>query len=123
MNKIVLVLILGALIAGCVQPQGKAIEKTSSGKYLSNAEHQGDSLHVLTIDIRGLSCPACPKGISSFLMELDGVVGTEITLEQKGGTIVYDSTKITAEEIVNSEIFQGVFKAEIIDDRPIKDGA
>ncbi|MFQ5800837.1 MAG: heavy-metal-associated domain-containing protein [Candidatus Hydrothermarchaeales archaeon] len=121
MNRLFLILIVGLLVPGCVQPQGTTDEKTESVESAPNTGLQGDNLRVLTLEISGMSCPACPKGITSFLLELDGIIRTDITLEQKGGTVEYDSAKITAEEIVGSEIFQGVYRAEIIDDRAIEE--
>lgn len=51
--------------------------------------------------------------ISTHLEEQPGVKAVDITFSERGGTVVYDPEQTSAEEIANSEIFQGYYSAEI----------
>lgn len=102
--------VLAALLVGCLG--GKA----QLGKAQSLEEPR-----QLTLKIGGMTCPACPQTIESALLQLDGVAEVGISQEREIGTVVYDASKITAEEIVRSEIFSwGVYTAEVMEDRALE---
>jgi len=133
MRKALFIMGLAALVvvlAGCAQKsqqqnpaQSTAIsasDEPPKQRELSQQEIESGNFRRLEIKISGMSCPYCAKGISEALMSEDGIVSTDITLEKRGGSVTYDSTKISKEEILNSPVFEGVYKATLVDDQPIR---
>lgn len=114
-KKILAAFVLAVLLAGCLglgsQPPKE--EKTRPPGELRQA----------TLQIDGMTCPACPETIKTALMQLKGVVDADISFEKHGGTVIYDARKITAGEISASKIFSwGVYTAEVVDDRALEEG-
>jgi len=94
-------------------------DSPSESRELSQEEISSGNFREVELAISGMFCPYCSSGVSSSLLQLDGIIKTNITLEKRGGTVVYDSTKLNKNDIVNSGIFDGVYKAKIIDDKQI----
>lgn len=104
--------VLAALLVGCL----------GGGSPTKKAQPLEDP-RQLTLKIGGMTCPACPQTIESALLQLDGVIEVEVSQERERGTVVYDASKITAEEIAKSKIFSwGVYTAEVIEDRALEGG-
>ena len=83
----------------------------------SVADDISDSRH-LTLKISGMTCSSCASGIKYELERLNGVSKAEVSFYQSRATIIYDSNKITLEEILESEIFSddSPYQAKIIKD-------
>jgi copper chaperone CopZ len=106
-NKLLLAILLMSLLTGCLGDAPQKLEKAPPPGELRQA----------TLKISGMTCPACPQTIKTALLQLEGVVDVEISLKDQRGTVVYDASKITAEEIATSKIFSwGVYTAEVVDD-------
>lgn len=112
MNKIT-AFVAVFLLAGCLGGAA-SVEK---GQPLP----QNENLRQATLKISGMTCPACPTTIETNLLQLDGVLRVEISLERQGGIVVYDPGKITAEEIAKADIFSwGIYSAEVVEDRAVR---
>lgn len=98
----------------------QAYQNIPKADVLTKEEIATGNFHELKLAISGMVCPYCAKGISDALLPMKGIIKTDITLDKRGGTVIYDSTKITKEEIINSDIFEGVYKAKIISDNVIR---
>jgi len=96
-----------------------AFDNIHKSRELSQEEISSGKFREVELAISGMTCPYCSKGVSTSLLQLDGIIKTNITLEKRGGTVIYDSSKLTKEEIVNSNIFEGLYKAKIIDDKSV----
>jgi len=137
-KSILLLLALAVFISACAGTQGETQDNSriQGGSLLTGLQAYGEDLpqsrdltpeevasgnfRELQIDVSGMFCPNCASGISGALLTQDGIVKTDITLEGKGGTVAYDSTKVTKEDILGAEIFDGVYKATLVDDQPIQ---
>ena len=60
------------------------------------------SVQVCTLGIEGMTCHSCVSLIESTVGEVRGVVGVSVSLEERRGTVEYDSTVVTPEEIKNT---------------------
>lgn len=111
MNKIVVLMVV-FLVSGCLSSAAPGEEARPS--------LQSENLRQATLKISGMVCPACPKTIEMNLLQVEGVLKVDISLEEKGGIVVYDAEKITAEEIVKADIFSwGIYSAEVLEDKSI----
>lgn len=90
-----------------------AAAATSPTQQDTQQQLAGENLKVVHLNVNGMSCPGCAGSISTYLQKQQGVKAVDITYQQKGGTVVYDSSATSAEEIANSEVFQGYYSAEI----------
>ena len=57
---------------------------------------------VCTLGIEGMTCHSCVSLIESTVGEMRGVVGVTVSLGERRGTVEYDSTLVTPEEIKNT---------------------
>lgn len=60
------------------------------------------SLRKATLRIYGMTCPSCADAIESLIKQKDGVVSVSVNYFQGTGEVVYNSAKLTFEEIVNA---------------------
>jgi len=112
MNKIAFLIVV-LLVMGCLSGTQKEKEQPLP---------QSNNLRQATLKISGMTCPSCAKTIEANLLQLDGVLKVDISQERAGGGVVYDATKITADEIVKADIFSwGIYRAEVVEDRPFKE--
>jgi len=52
-----------------------------------------------TLAIEDMTCPSCALGVEYQLKQLDGVYNAEIKYPEGAGVVVYDPSKLSAEEI------------------------
>ena len=56
----------------------------------------------LDIHIEGMHCGACATGIQMLVSQMDGVKNIFVDYEGKKGTVEFDETKVTKEQIFKS---------------------
>lgn len=61
--------------------------------------------------VTGMSCGACAKGVEARLNDLNGVKSATVSFKEGTATIIYDDTKVSAEELKKT-IEKSGFKAE-----------
>ncbi len=95
-----------------------AIQKTQANVNPTNnlINNQNSNLHILNIKINGMTCTGCASGLQSILQGLDGVVKAEVSYSKGTGEVIYNTNRISKEEILNSEAFTGKYSAEVISD-------
>lgn len=73
------------------------------------------SLNHLTLEISGMTCSSCARGIEYYLEDLPGVIEAKVSFYSGRGQISYNSQKIRREQILESEIFfdSSPYKAKI----------
>lgn len=76
-------------------------EKTAPGKY-----------KTLNLNIGGMVCTSCSKGVTASLNDINGVIETDFSHEENGGTVVYDPLKLNEKKILKA-ISKSGFKATI----------
>ena len=66
------------------------------------AEEKDSGRTVCTLGIEGMTCHSCVSLIESTVGEMRGVVSVTVSLEERRGTVEYDSALVTPEEIKNT---------------------
>jgi mercuric ion binding protein len=77
----------------------------------------GDNLRTATLDVDGMVCQGCRLTVKNYLESMPGTKRVTASLSKKEATVVYDSTKTSAQELANSKVFQGAYSATIKTDR------
>ena len=78
---------------------------------------QSEKLRVLTLKIEGMNCEGCAEAIKQYLLtQLQGIKEARIDYLQGKGEIIYNSAKITKEELLDNEIFK-TYKSFILSDK------
>jgi copper chaperone len=57
-------------------------------------------MDTINLDIQGMHCGGCATGIQMVTEQLDGVESAFVDLDGKKGTWQVDSTKVTADKII-----------------------
>lgn len=105
-QNIAIVLVLLFLVAGCSTP-------TSTPK---STQVNSESLRVAKVSLPGMSCKFCAEGAKNIILGTEGVVDVKIDFSSKTGTILYDETQISKEEIAQSEGLSW-YDGQIIEDK------
>lgn len=61
-----------------------------------------ENLRRANLKIYGMTCPSCADAVESLIRQNDGIVSVSVDYFQGTGEVVYDPTKVTLEEIVES---------------------
>ncbi len=56
----------------------------------------------ITLDIPGMTCPACPFTVQKSLKSLDGVLQAEASLEQKKAVVLFDPTNVSVDQMIEA---------------------
>ena len=59
-------------------------------------------MEKVELNIEGMHCGACATGIQMITSQLDGVKSSFVDYDTKKGTIEFDSSKVTKEQIVKA---------------------
>ncbi len=60
------------------------------------------NLATAFIDVRGMSCPACARGIEISLSKLPGVKEAKVDFDHNKAIVKYDEQKINKEQLINA---------------------
>ncbi len=69
-------------------------------------------MDTINLNIEGMHCGGCATGIQMVTEQLDGVSSAFVDLDGKKGTWEIDSTKVTADKIIE-EIVKLGYKATV----------
>lgn len=101
MNKNILlpisIIALALLIGGAVLYSGQN-KNAVAPTYPSNAR-------FLVLSIPNMVCAGCAASIEGYVKAMPGVLQGSVSIITKTGTFLYDSTKVTKEQIVKNTIF------------------
>lgn len=64
------------------------------------------------IAVEGMHCTSCAQGIKAMLKRTPGVVSAEVSFEQKEAIVEYDSSRTSAEKVVEAINNMG-YKAKV----------
>ena len=82
--------------------------------FIGEPEKLGRSVKaVCTLGIEGMTCHSCVSLIESTVGEMKGVVKVTVSLEERQGTVEYDSALVTPEEIKNTVEDMGFIVARV----------
>lgn len=59
-------------------------------------------MEKLDLQIEGMHCGSCAVGIQMLVSQMEGVKSIEVSYDAKKGTVEFDSTKVTKEQIVKA---------------------
>lgn len=59
-------------------------------------------MEKLDLHIEGMHCGSCAVGIQMLVSQMDGVKSIEVSYEGKRGTVEFDSSKVTKEQIIKA---------------------
>jgi len=74
----------------------------------------GRVVKVCTLGIEGMTCHSCVSLIESTVGEVRGVVGVSVSLMERRGTVEYNSTVVTPEEIKNTVEDMGFIVTKVL---------
>lgn len=77
------------------------------------------SASVVVLDIDGMDCKGCARGLEATLGNIDGVKKAAVEFEQSRAVIEYDATKVKPEQLIVSVDETG-FKATLGDSKKIE---
>ncbi|MFB6208418.1 MAG: heavy-metal-associated domain-containing protein [Candidatus Nanohaloarchaea archaeon] len=100
-----------AVLGYTIVPLSTALTSTS------DTEITGNNLRVATLDVEGMVCQGCRLTVKNYLESMTGTKKVTASLSKKQATVIYDSTKISAQELVDSKVFQGAYSATVKSDR------
>ena len=62
----------------------------------------GSKKSEVTLKVEGMHCEGCSNTLSGVLRNTKGVVSNEVSLPDHSAKVVFDPTKVTAEEIIHN---------------------
>ena len=65
-----------------------------------------EDLRVAEIDLPGMFCKACEYGSESTFKSLPGVIKADVSIKTKKGIVVYDSSIISKEQLIETSLIQ-----------------
>ncbi|MAG91254.1 hypothetical protein CMO83_01095 [Candidatus Woesearchaeota archaeon] len=96
----------------------KLTQTRIEGRELTQAEIESGNFHNLQLRIDGLSCISCSDTVFYGLVNIEGIINAQV--QQGKSCVVYDSGKLSGDDIINSELFTtGVYMAMKEDDTSI----
>ncbi|MCL4436362.1 MAG: cation transporter [Thaumarchaeota archaeon] len=104
------------ILPGLSQTVYSNLSSSSSASYQEADITTLAGLHEVTLKVCGMTCEGCASAIEYALEEKLGVVKANVTYSEGKGTVIYNSTRITTEEI-SETITQLGYTAEILQDR------
>lgn len=111
MNKNILlpivIIVVAFLIGGAVLFSG--------GNRSADAPAYPNGARVLTLSIPKMVCAGCAASVEGYVKAMPGILEGSVTLATKSGIFLYDSSKVTKEEIIKNSVFD-IYPAIIVSD-------
>jgi len=112
-----------AFLLGCTTQSNDSEQGTSLppgiqkyNEQMSAKEMPEDaSVRQTTLAIKDMTCPSCALGVEYQLKQLDGVYDAEIKYPEGAGIVIYDPSKLSAEEIAAAST---IYPAAVAVDEP-----
>jgi len=105
MKQINILIIILIVLSGC-----------SSSQITGNTPieiSQNENTRLAKLDIKEMTCPSCAFGVEYELKKLQGVYSAEVKYPEGTGAVIYDSSRISAEEIAAAST---VYPASVVED-------
>ncbi len=114
-----------AFLLGCTTQSNDSEQNTNLPPGIQKYNEQMSAKEILndadvrqtTLAIKDMTCPSCALGVEYQLKELDGVYDAEIKYPEGTGIIIYDSSKLSAEEIAAAST---IYTAAVASDEPYR---
>jgi len=108
------IIVIGAVIGGVLLLSGG-----NNDTVLGVATTEG-SLRKVDLEIKNMFCVGCRASVVGSVSGLPGVVQADADPRTDSGWVIYDSEKITKEQIITATIFQA-YPARILADQEYSD--
>ena len=106
---------IGIILVGVVFGGLLLLSGNDNNNSLDESVAQAD-LRKVDLEITNMFCVGCRSSVVNYLLGLPGVVQADADPRTDSGWVIYDSTQITKERIVEESIFQA-YPARILDDQ------
>lgn len=97
------------LIAGCTS-------QNPTTNTVSNPTINTENLRIAEIALPGMFCQFCAEGAKNILENTEGVVGVEIDFNTKSGIVIYDSSILPTEQLLETDALQW-YDGKILNDQ------
>ena len=122
------ILILGVVLALVVSATNASAQPVPQENTKGQKDAPKKSMKILKVKISGMTCAhGCAKGIEDKVYQTKGVKSSVVDFESMTGTFIFDSVKITKEQLI--AIIEGFspgednehkYKTEVISYEPNK---
>lgn len=103
---IALFILSGMVLSGCSV-------RSATGNVV-NIDEDNQDLRHLVLEIKGMYCAACGPGIAKMISESEGVLIAKVSRSNEKAEVIYDSSKVTKEEIVS--LLQDPYTGKVLAD-------
>ena len=93
MKKMLMLMFVAALLAGCNNAGKKSDDATE------NAEAVAAEWVVVTLNVEGMTCDGCENAIKAGVESLDGIAEVESSFEEGWTKVKYDKALSSVEDI------------------------
>lgn len=83
-------------------PYFGSTDTAAAQSMLSQQTNRSLKSAIVILDIEGMDCKGCAKGLEATLARLDGVKKAGVEFERSRAVIEFDSTKINSEQLIAS---------------------
>ena len=85
-------------------------------------EALGDSM-VVYLSVWGMGCPRCATRVNNGLLSVDGVLWSEVFLEQGVAAVIFDQKRVTHDDLIQAVFAAGNdgrhhYQAQVIMQKP-----
>ncbi|HXG38100.1 MAG TPA: mercuric transporter MerT family protein [Bacteroidota bacterium] len=99
-SKITVWLAAGIAVVAVAFPLFDFTNATAAQAMLTQARQQNPALAVAVLDIEGMDCKGCAKGLEATLDRADGVRKAAVEFEKTRAVVEFDSTKISLQRLI-----------------------
>lgn len=89
--------------------------KNLTGSSVSEVEINSENLRIAEISLPGMFCGGCAWSSENAFKGMNGVVDANVSIDTKSGIVIYDSSIISKEELVQDGLIQS-YDGEIVSD-------
>ena len=91
--------VLVILVSGCTN-------QNQPSDTVENLITNNENLRTVEIALPGMVCSGCVRSAQKAFEGIDGVVKAKVELETKKGTVIYDSSITSKEQIIQNPVIQ-----------------
>ncbi|MFQ6066612.1 MAG: cation transporter [bacterium] len=110
------ILALGILVIVLIILVPGYIGQNPTTNTISPRATDSESLRVAEIELPGMFCPSCAWSAESAFKGMDGVVDAKVDFGTKKGTVIYESSTITKEELIQDGLIQA-YDGKVLNDQ------
>lgn len=99
-SRVTVWLAAGIAVVAIAFPLFDFTNATAAQTMLTQARQQNPALVVAVLDIEGMDCKGCAKGLEATLGRADGVKKAAVEFEKSRAVVEFDSTKISLQRLI-----------------------